>query len=153
MALKIFVVPAAARHLENWGRMRHELWPEATPEEHHHELADFLATATRDPMAAFIAENEDGTPLGFVELTIRSHAEGCAPGNIAYLEGWFVDPAFRGTGVGRALLAACEAWAKANDCREFASDSWSSNDESQKAHLAMGFEEVGTIRCFRKKLV
>ena len=37
-------------------------------------------------------------------------------------------------------------------CREFASDAVAGNRLSAAAHLALGFEEVVVIRCFRKDL-
>lgn len=132
--------------------MRCLLWPEGSCASHRREIRAFFAGKSLDPVAVLVAENEARTAQGFVELTIRSHAEGCAPGRIAYLEGWYVEPALRRKGVGRALLRAAEQWARRNHCRELASDAWSTNRQSRKVHLAMGFEEIGTIRCFRKVL-
>ena len=37
-------------------------------------------------------------------------------------------------------------------CREFASDAVPGNRLSAAAHVALGFEEVVVIRCFRKDL-
>ena len=71
---------------------------------------------------------------------------------MAYLEGWFVVPEARGRGVGRALIAAAEDWGRAHSCREFASDTELDNDVSAAAHHAVGFVEVGLVRCFRKEL-
>jgi aminoglycoside 6'-N-acetyltransferase I len=49
-------------------------------------------------------------------------------------------------------VAAAEAWARAQGCREFASDALADNMVSARAHRALGFDEVATIRCFRKAL-
>jgi len=68
---------------------------------------------------------------------------------VAYLEGWFVAPEPRGQGGGRALVAAAEAWGREQGCRELASDTEHENDVSTAAHLALGFEDVGLVRCFR----
>jgi L-amino acid N-acyltransferase YncA len=61
-------------------------------------------------------------------------------------------PEARGTGVGRALIDAAEEWGLSQDCREFASDTEPGNDGSAAAHRALGFTEVGLLRCVRKDL-
>jgi aminoglycoside 6'-N-acetyltransferase I len=58
----------------------------------------------------------------------------------------------RGRGIGRALVAAAEEWGRSQGCREFASDTQSDNAVSAAAHRALGFREVGQVRCFRKDL-
>ena len=60
--------------------------------------------------------------------------------------------AYRKQGAARMLLAACESWAKAQGCREFASDCELDNTGSLAFHLSMGFEEANRIICFTKKL-
>lgn len=72
--------------------------------------------------------------------------------HVAYLEGWFVKPEARGQGVGRALVAAAEAWARDRGCIEFASDAQPESTGSALAHRAVGFADVGLVRCFRKDL-
>jgi aminoglycoside 6'-N-acetyltransferase I len=87
-----------------------------------------------------------------VELSLRAYAEGCLSDNVAYVEGWYVSPDVRGRGVGRALIAAAEDWARREGCTELASDAQLDNAASAAAHHAVGFSEVGQIRCFRKVL-
>ena len=50
------------------------------------------------------------------------------------------------------LLSTCEAWAKQQGCREFASDCELGNGESLRFHLAMGFREANRVICFTKEL-
>ena len=57
-----------------------------------------------------------------------------------------------GRGVGRALIAAAEDWARGEGCEELASDAELTNSSSDRAHRACGFEETGQIRCYRKAL-
>jgi aminoglycoside 6'-N-acetyltransferase I len=73
-------------------------------------------------------------------------------GRVAYLEGWYVLPESRRNGVGRALVEAAEDWARDQGCSEFASDTDVANAQSTSAHVAVGFEDVGLVRCFRKAL-
>ena len=156
-----------ARDAGDWARLRHALWPDATETEHREEIDRFLAGIAREPLAVFVAEKrggrdegarDDGTRdegeriLGFAELSIRAHAEGCRTDRVAFLEGWFVARDARGRGVGRALIAAAETWAREQGCTEFASDTAADDEASADAHRALGFEDVGLIRCFRKGL-
>jgi aminoglycoside 6'-N-acetyltransferase I len=99
-----------------------------------------------------MAENGAGRILGFAELSIRPYAEGCTSDRVAYLEGWFVVPEARRQGVGRSLVAAAEQWGRGEGCTEFASDTPGDNVISAMAHRALGFIEVGSVRCFRKDL-
>jgi aminoglycoside 6'-N-acetyltransferase I len=132
--------------------MRRELWPEGSADEHEQEIERFFAGGAREPLAVLIAEDSGGQPVGFAELSIRPHAEGCSNDRVGYLEGWFVRPAVRRRGVGRDLVAAAEGWARGQGCIELASDSQPDNEVSRAAHRAAGFDDVGLVRCYRKGL-
>jgi aminoglycoside 6'-N-acetyltransferase I len=55
-------------------------------------------------------------------------------------------------GVGTAVMAAGERWAKGRGCREFASDTPLENAVSERAHRALGFEETSRVVNFRTDL-
>ncbi len=98
------------------------------------------------PWTLLAAECEErpGELVGFAEVSLRSVAEGCDTSQpVGYLEGWWVAPEFRRRGIGRALVDAALAWARANGAAEFASDAEPDNEESLRAHHALGFEECG----------
>ena len=136
-----------------WETMRRALWPEDEAGEHAVEIAAYFAGEfPRGPWVALIAEDDAGDAVGFAEVSIRSYAEGCTSPRVAYLEGWFVDAAHRRSGVGAALVRAAEEWGRAQGCTEFASDADPENAVSIDAHLALGFEDAGLVRCFRKSL-
>ena len=130
-------------------RLRHALWPDGSEADHRREVERFFAGPQTGPV--LVAEDRSGL-VGFAELSIRPYAEGCETDRVGFLEGWFVVPEARQGGVGRKLVAAAEAWARAAGCTEFASDAVADNEESAAAHRALGFEDVGLIRCFRKDL-
>lgn len=154
--------PAQLSDSAAWSRMRTALWPpdpEETPEEtedshdeHVGEIARYFAGELHEPLAVLLAFAVDGTPLGFIELNIRKYAEGCETDRVGYVEGWYVEPHARRRGIGRALFAAAEAWARAQGCTEMASDTELDNDISATAHRALGYEETDRIICFRKEL-
>ena len=133
-------------------RLRCALWPEGSEREHAADIGEFFAGRAVEPLAVLLAEDREGKAIGFAELSIRAYAEGCSTDRVAFLEGWFVVPESRGRGVGRALMAAAEEWGRAQGCTEFGSDAEEDNHGSAAAHLALGFTEVGLIRCFRKDL-
>ena len=136
-----------------WLRMRQALWPEDEGGGGHaKQIEEFLAGRLKMPLAVFVAVDDADAPIGFVELFIRSYAEDCESDRVAYLEGWYVEPAFRRLGVGRALIAASEQWGRDQGCTEFGSDALIDNAISAAAHEALGFVETVQIRCFKKNL-
>lgn len=149
--MAVTVRPAEARDRQVWLRMRCELWPDS-PVDHEREVEQFFAGTLREPIAVLIAEGPGGEAVGFVELNIRNYAEDCLTDRVGYLEGWYVVPGARRTGVGRALVGASLDWARAQGCTEFASDALLDNDVSARAHKALGFTETVQIRCFKKDL-
>lgn len=132
-----------------WRRMRRALWPEEPSAAEAHEMDAWLA---RPDAVVFVAARADGRLGGFAEAATRPYAEGCETSPVAFLEGWYVDPDLRRRGVGRALVAAVEEWARAAGLREFASDALLDNVTSHRAHARLGFAEVERLVCFRKSL-
>ena len=130
------------------------LWPEHPISEHRVHMRAVMAGAPSSalPLTLFVAERE-GRIVGFLEVGLRSHADGCDPRRPAgYVEGWFVTPEWRGQGVGRLLMVAAEEWAISRGSTEMASDTWIDNESSQRAHEALGFEIVDRCINFKKTL-
>lgn len=146
-----YVRLANAADAEIWLTLRCALWDDP-PDEHRAVINAFFAGAIGEPQAVLIAFDTAQRGIGLAELSIRPYAEGCDTQSVAYLEGWYVVPDCRGQGVGRALMLAAETWGRSQGCREFASDAEVDNEVSRLAHIALGFEDVGLIRCFRKDL-
>lgn len=78
--------------------------------------------------------------------------EGAESSPVGYLEGIWVEPAFRGQGVAGRLLQKCQEWAKEKGCAEFASDCEIHNSESLSFHLQNGFREANRIICLIKRI-
>jgi aminoglycoside 6'-N-acetyltransferase I len=134
--------------------LRSALWPDEPPNEGHEAARALLAGKWPGllPATVFVAESGGGL-VGFVEVSLRSYADGCAPDQpVGYLEGWYVVPEERGRGVGRRLVEAAEGWCREQGCREMGSDTWLDNEASQQAHEALGFEVVDRCVNYRKPL-
>jgi aminoglycoside 6'-N-acetyltransferase I len=141
---------ASAEDRCDWLRMRGALWPGS--------LADHDADTRRffdepdERMRVFVAEDAQGTLVGFLELDQRKYAPGCTSSPVPFIEGWFVEASARQQGVGRALVRAAERWARAAGFHEIASDAEIHNEISHAAHGAVGYEEVERIASFRRSL-
>ena len=125
--------------------MRTALWPEQTSE-------DMTAWRARTDAVVIVAERESGMLGGFAEIGERSVADSCISSPVAYLDGWWVDPDLRHQGVGAALIAAAEQWARRRGYTELASDTEFDNLVSQAAHERLGFIEVCRAVLYRKAL-
>jgi aminoglycoside 6'-N-acetyltransferase I len=134
---------------DDWFRMRKALWPECPEGRLRAEMATILADESQ---AVFVAVRDCGGLGGFVEVSIHPHALGCETQHVGYLEGWWVDADLRRSGVGRELVTAAEEWARAKGCREMASDTDVGNDASISAHAALGYQQVGRVIPFTKRL-
>lgn len=131
------------------------LWPEGTREEHRSEATALIETGICGTLPAIIlvALDDGKAPIGFLQVGLRSHADGCDSARpVGFIEGWFVRAEFRGLGIGSALMNAAEDWARSRDCVEMASDALTDNEESLRAHEALGFVVVDRCVHFRKRL-
>lgn len=137
-----------------WLRLLLGLHPDLLETDHVPSIDAYLSGGSIDeliPSAVFVAERPNGRLGGFLELSVRTYAEGCS-GDTPYVESWFVDEDLRGTGIGRALMEAAEHWARERGFTDLASDAVLDNSLSHAAHRALGFEVVERIVVFRKTL-
>ena len=89
---------------------------------------------------------------GFIEVSERAYAEGCDSSPVPFIEGWYVDPDLRKSGIGAQLVEAAEAWARSKNYTEIGSDLSIDNTVSLTAHLALGYREVERLVAMAKKL-
>jgi aminoglycoside 6'-N-acetyltransferase I len=136
-------------------KMRELLWPDSSIEEHRKEVDAVLRTGRYGtlPMAILVSQDGGGALTGFLEVGLRSHADGCDTAQpVGFVEGWFVHEAFRRQGIGKALMQFAEEWARSHGCQEMASDTWIDDERSQRTHQALGFEVVDRCVHFRKTI-
>ncbi len=151
----ICIRPAQPSDHDQLVRFRVALWPNTSAEEHAREVSAILegkAPVTM-PLINLVAEVPDRMIVGFLEVDLRSHADGCNPDRpVGYIEGWYVAEDYRNRGVGKELLRAAEDWARSHGCVEMASDTWIDNEVSQRVHEALGYEIVDRCVHYRKTL-
>ena len=134
-----------------WLGLRQALWPDGPMEQHLSEMSAFCANPER--FAQFVAYAASGHAIGLAEASIRTdYVNGTISSPVAFLEGLYVVPEARRTGIARSLVAAVERWAVSMRCREFASDALLENESSHAVHRALGFEETERVVFFRKTL-
>ena len=126
-----------------------KMWEDNVLEELAAELAEIIGSSESAVFLGIV----DGQVIGFAQCQLRhDYVEGTDSSPVGYLEGIFIEKAYRRKGFAKQLLAACENWAKEQGCTEFASDCELDNTESLRFHLSLGFEEANRVICFKKIL-
>lgn len=136
--------------LNEWLRLRKLLWDENADEDHRREMFEIIGHNETQLVA--VADAGQGRLVGFLEASIRPFAEDCLTDFVGYLEGWYVEPEYRRSGIGRRLVAFAEQWARAKGCSEMGSDSEIGNETSVSAHLGLGYQITSRLVHFRKLL-
>jgi len=147
---KIAVRPLRETDLNDWFRLRKTLWDETADDDHKSEMMDILDHP--ESQLVLFADLGSGRLVGFLEASIRPFVEDCETDHVGYLEGWYVESAFRKMGIGRELVRQAEAWARDKGCTEMASDAEIGNEGSLSAHLNLGYNETSRLVHLRKDL-
>ena len=130
--------------------MRTALWPD-TVDGHLAEIKAFFAGKSIDIEQVYLAMVNESA-VGFIELNIRTFAEGSRKSRVPYVEAWFIHPKHRGKGYGKQLMRQAEQWARDLGYRELASDTEVANTRSIAMHKHLGFAETERVVCFLKSL-
>ena len=155
MRERVEIRAARLEDCEGLAVLFHELWPRVSAAEHGVEVRSLVEGTAKltMPIAVLVAEAGSDGVVGFVEVDLRSHADGCDPAQaVGYVEGWYVTEEYRRSGVGARLMAAAEEWARSFGCREMGSDAVIENEVSLSAHVALGYEVVDRCVHFRKAI-
>lgn len=137
----------------------HQIWARLLAQRHapHGSQQEFLLEIREwlelsEPMHCWLALDDDGEPVGFIDARVRSFAEGAPHGDTPYIEDIWVDPRHRRDGIARLLVEAVEQWAMKEGYDWLGSDAALSNGEAHAVHHALGFDEVERLVVFGKKL-
>lgn len=136
--------------LQHWANLRNQLWPDSL-DTHLAELENFFSGRSNDMVKVFVAEADNKSVVGFIELNLRNFAEGSTARFIPYIEGWFVDEKYQNQGIGKQPLHRAEKWALECGFKELASDTEIDNNGSITIHKKLGFKEVERVVCFMKR--
>ena len=142
--------PLLEDDLGEWLRLRQSLWDESSEDDHRSEMVDIIEHS--DSQYVAVADIGGGELVGFLEASIRSHVEDCDTDNVGYLEGWYVEAAYRQAGIGGNLVKSAEQWARQKGCIEMASDAEIDNTVSQRAHARLGYNETSRLVHLKKEL-
>jgi aminoglycoside 6'-N-acetyltransferase I len=134
-----------------WLDLRLALWTDGSADDHRGYMT--LALAQPDRFLQLMLYDEKRVPIGFIEGSIRAdYVNGTETSPVGFVEGVYVYEPWRRKGAARMLYAAVGDWARARGCSELASDALLENEESQRAHRALGFKETERVVYFVKKL-
>jgi len=133
---------------KHWAAMRFELWPDASAVEHAADLTKWLKRAR---FRAWIAL-DGAQPVGFAEAYVREFANGCEGQPVAFLEGIWVQKAYRRQGIGKKLVKSVEQWTRRQGLKELGSDAYLGDKLSHRSHRGWGFHEMERVVYFRKPL-
>lgn len=138
-----------AADLDVWSRMRACLWGSLDLDGHRAEIAAMVGNARH---RAYLAVGPNGEACGFAEVSIRDYANGCTQTPVPFLEGIWVEPKTRRSGVGASLLSRITSDLRGEGHVELCSDAGLENLTSHEAHAAWGFDETQRVVYFRKPL-
>ena len=143
---------ATSSDIEKWAELRSLLWEDMTYAQHLDEAASMLAKPANEFIAFLDVVDGAGT-RAFAEATLHhDYVNGCKTSPVAFLEGIFVRPEYRRSGIGGILLRSIQSWAREQGCSELASDAHLDNLASHGFHKGFGFEETERVVYFRKPL-
>jgi aminoglycoside 6'-N-acetyltransferase I len=133
-----------------WLEMGLLLWPKHSRTELKKEFEAILKSKKEE---TFLCRDEDGSYIGFVNLSLRyEYIPGATSSPVGYVEGIFVKQEYRKMGVAKKLIDAGEEWAKNQSCKEMGSDTELHNKLSQAFHKKLGFKEDDILVHFIKKI-
>lgn len=147
--MPVTVSPVGRHQFDDWLRFRESVYSGLDRGFHRQEMEIYFAAADK---TCLLACNEAGTACGMIELSLRNVVDGCLSSPVGYIEGIYVDPAQRGSGIATTLLQHAEAWCRAHGCTEIATDAELDHEDAQRFHQHMGFEETYRIVQYRKDL-
>lgn len=144
------VRPVRESDLNEWFRLRKLLWDENDDGDHRSEMLDILGHS--ESQLVLVADSGNGELIGFLEASIRPFVEDCETDHVGYLEGWYVLPEHRRSGVGGELVRNAENWARQKACTEMASDAEIGNEQSLTAHTRLGYRVTSRLVHLKKEL-
>ncbi|ENX20722.1 AAC(6')-Ighjkrstuvwx family aminoglycoside N-acetyltransferase [Acinetobacter vivianii] len=143
------IMPVTEPLLADWLQLRILLWPD--DEDAH--LLEMRQLLEQPHTLQLLSYNDQQQAIAMLEASIRyEYVNGTQTSPVAFLEGIYVLPEYRRSGVATTLVQQVEDWAKQFSCTEFASDAAIDNTISHAMHRALGFQETERVVYFKKKI-
>lgn len=143
---------ATASDLGGWVELRAELWFDTSFDKHQGGAEALLAKPIGDAVV-LVGVDRTESVCAFAEAALRhDYVNGCETSPVAFLEGIYVRPENRRSGLGKGLFMAVQTWAREQGCKKIASDAPMENTESQVFHVSIGFEETERVVYFQRLL-
>lgn len=144
------IIVAEPTHLESLLEMASDLWKDDYSEP---EMRSFFNEAMKSDKNRILLFLKDKNPSAFIFLSIRTdYVEGSDSSPTGYLEGIYVKPEFRKSGIANKLLSEGEKWFKEKGCKQLGSDAYIDNKISYDFHMNGGFKEAGRLVTFIKNI-
>ncbi|ENU94191.1 hypothetical protein F971_00085 [Acinetobacter vivianii] len=143
------IMPVTEPLLADWLQLRILLCPDH--EDAH--LLEMRQLLEQPHTLQLLSYNDQQQAIAMLEASIRyEYVNGTQTSPVAFLEGIYVLPEYRRSGVASTLVQQVEDWAKQFSCTEFASDAAIDNTISHAMHRALGFQETERVVYFKKKI-
>jgi aminoglycoside 6'-N-acetyltransferase I len=144
------IIQANEQHLDDLLEMGLDLWKEDFSYEN---LKDKFVDAFQSAKNRVLLYIKAEKAVAFIVVSIRSdYVEGSESSPTGYVEGIYVKPKFRKTGIAGKLLTEAEKWVKGKGCKQIGSDTYIDNTLSYDFHTNMGFKEAGRLITFIKDI-
>jgi GNAT superfamily N-acetyltransferase len=114
-----------------------------------HDVAGRLARLLARSDQRFIVAEDDGRLLGWVHV---EQAEDVGFGRFAVIVGLVVERARRRQGIGAALMAEAESWARQQGCSVMRLRSSATRTPAHRFYAGLGYTQVKTQYSFAKPL-
>lgn len=144
------IIEANEQHLNDFLEMSLDLWKE---DYSSNDLSVIYGEALSSPKNKIFMFLADDIPAAFIYLSVRTdYVEGSESSPTGYIEGIYVKPGFRKSGIAKKLLVEGEKWLRENGCKQIGSDAYIDNKVSYDFHINIGFKEAGKLVTFIKDL-
>ncbi len=138
--------PISEQEMSRWGELRSRVYPELDEEYDTREMEMILHS--NHWFCFFVVEGAEQI-IGLVELSLRNIVDNCLTSPVAYLEGLYLEEAWRGRGLGREVIQSIFAWCRERGLSELATDAELDNEAAQAFYRALGFEETDRVVEFK----
>ena len=149
------VMVANQKHLDAILVLRRLLWPDCTEQEHQQEMGAMLVgnhPMVPDWPAVVMVSEADSQVIAYMEATLRPFVDGCKEGPVGFIEGWYIEDAYRESDAFQLLLNGITLWTKAQGGLEIMCDVPTDEVELLAQHEASGFEKVQRVVMVSKPL-